>query len=500
MPLQRPVLLMLTLAIGMAAGPALAEDARPNFVLILADDLGYADVGFTGATDIETPRLDALAEGGVVFQNGYVTHPYCGPSRAGLITGRYQARFGVEINFTYSPYDRHSGLPVEEKTFADRLRAAGYRTGVIGKWHLGAAPPFHPNNRGFDYFYGFLSGGHDYFPDTVDTRHSLTHDNGRIHYSANEGCLLPLTRNHDAAEFDEYLTTALSRDAARFVRESEGPFCLYLAYNAPHGPLQAPRELIDKYAHIDNRRRRVYAAMIDAMDSGVGMVVDALEETGQLDNTLVFFLSDNGGVVDREGVESGGYASNAPYRSGKGGLLEGGSHVPFLAHWPDGLPRGASYDAPVSALDIAATFVELGEGDRSGAPLEGVNLVPYVRGERDDPPHDALYWRIRDGRHWAVRTPTAKFVLPNPFEIPGEPTGPKLYDLSADPYESTNLAAERPELRAKLAALWNRWNAGNQPNRFLQANEYQAKRFAMYAELRAEQDAAAASREPVVIE
>ena len=251
---------------------------KPNVLIILADDLGYQDVGFTGSTEIKTPNLDQLAKNGVVVKNGYVTHPYCGPSRAGLVTGRYQARFGLEINLTNSPFDMYNGLPLTEKTFADRLKTSGYTTGIIGKWHMGGSDPFHPNNRGFDYFYGFLSGGHSYFPENVKTTMPLINSkDGKPHYSANEGSYWPLTRNDKAGEFEEYLTTALSKDAAKFVKNSKKPFCLYLAYNAPHLPLEAPKETIDKYKHIKDVKRRTYAAMIDKMDEGVGVIMDALK-------------------------------------------------------------------------------------------------------------------------------------------------------------------------------------------------------------------------------
>jgi arylsulfatase A-like enzyme len=212
------IAIVSTITNPVCAAPEQPTISQPNVLVILADDLGYGDLGFTGSKDITTPVLDSLASGGIICKNGYVTHPYCGPSRAGLITGRYQARFGVEINVTNSPFDLYSGLPLTEQTFAKRLQKSGYDTGVIGKWHLGAAPPFHPNNRGFDYFYGFLSGGHRYFPDSVTTTFPLLLPNGEPHYSANEGCFWPLRRNEREAEFNEYLTTALSRDAAKFVK------------------------------------------------------------------------------------------------------------------------------------------------------------------------------------------------------------------------------------------------------------------------------------------
>ena len=480
-----------------------AAQDRPNFIVILADDLGYNDVGFNGSKEIETPVLDKLAHNGVIFSNGYVTHPYCGPSRAGLITGRYQARFGVEINFTNSHYDMYSGLPTSEKTFGKRLQKAGYKTGIIGKWHLGASFPFHPNNRGFDYFYGFLSGGHTYWPENVTTHHPLYVKQDRPHYSANEGGFWPLQRNRNAAEFNEYLTTALSRDAAKFVSQSEQPFCLYLAYNAPHAPLEAPKELIEKYKHITHKQRRVYAAMVDAMDQGIGMVVEALEKSGKLDNTLIFFLSDNGGIVDksrREGTTRGNrndWGDNTPYRGGKGSMFEGGHNVPFIAHWPKGISAGSVYKLPVSALDIAATLVALADGDTSGKPLEGVNLIPYVEGEKSDPPHEALFWRMDSGKKWAVRTPKAKYFLPrNETGI----NGSFLVDMTKDPYETTNIISQNPKLRKQMAQLWNEWNAKNQPNKYLQANPYQKKRLDFYKALREELDQKASKQKPLVID
>ena len=488
--------LLLAVLVVLTAGVASAAD-RPNILVILADDLGYADVGFTGSTEIQTPNLDALAAGGVVFENGYVTHPYCGPSRAGLITGRYQARFGAEINFTYSPYDAHNGLPAEQPTFAERLKPAGYRTGIVGKWHLGAAPPFHPNRRGFDHFYGFLSGGHCYFPKDVNAAHDLLTAKGTNHYSANEGVYLPLSRNADAGAFTEYLTTALSRDAATFVSEGDEPFCLYLAYNAPHGPLEAPADLIEKYRDVEPRTRRVYAAMIDAMDQGIGRVIDALKASGKYENTLIFFLSDNGGVVPKSGHENENWSDNGPFRKGKGSMLEGGSHVPFIAHWPAGLPSGEHYAYPVSSLDIAATAVALAGGDTSGPELDGVNLVPHVRGEVAGPPHEAIFWRLRDGAGWAVRTPDAKLLLEGRAEF-GE--GVQLYDMAADPYESKNLAAKDPETRKELAARWNAWNSGNQANRYHQAGEYQKKRRAFYDAMRETLDQQAAKVELLVVQ
>lgn len=467
---------------------------RPNIIVILADDLGYNDLGYTGSKDIFTPHIDALANNGMICTNGYVTHPYCGPSRAGLITGRYQARFGMEINPTYSPYDLHMGLPLEEKTFAKRLQEVGYRTGVIGKWHLGAAPPYHPNNRGFNHFYGFLSGGHDYFPENVSSNRSLINDQGSPRYSENEGCFLPLALNNNYGEFNEYLTTALSKNAADFVKKSDNnPFMLYLAYNAPHLPFQAPKETIEKYSHIKERSRRVYAAMIDEMDRGIGMVVEALKETGKLDNTIIFFLSDNGGVLNSKYVD-GPIGSNYPFKSGKGSMYEGGSHVPFLVHWPKGIKSPKTFNGLVSALDIAATALSVGNANISEANLDGVDLTPFLTGEKSDSPHDALFWRMDEGTSWSVRTGTSKFLLE------GKKVEPELYDMIKDPYESLNVIKSNSKTRKALAELWNEWNAKNENITWLQANAYQKKRLEVYKKLHEELEKEAGKRPVINIE
>ncbi|GGZ88036.1 N-acetylgalactosamine-6-sulfatase [Algibacter mikhailovii] len=464
---------LITVLVTLLYVSVFAQD-RPNILVILADDLGYADLGFTGSKDIKTPNLDKLANNGVVIKNGYVTHPYCGPSRAGLITGRYQARFGMEINLTNSPYDMYNGLPLTEQTFANRLQKSGYKTGIIGKWHLGGSNTFHPNNRGFDYFYGFLSGGHSYFPDNVRTHMPLIiPGKDRPHYSANEGGYWPLTRNDKPAEFNEYLTTALSNDAAKFVANSSQPFCLYLAYNAPHTPLEAPKETIEKYRHIKDKKRRIYSAMVDEMDKGIGIVVKALEKSGQLDNTLIFFLSDNGGP--RKSGET--FTNNGNFKKGKGSMYEGGSHVPFIVHWPNGNFKIRTFDGLVSALDIAKTAVEIGNGDTSGKPLEGVNLIPYLKGDKEGSPHEALFWRRKDGVAWAVRTLEGKYQKENSDQLSA------LFNMTEDPYEDFNIINTSPKLRKELAKLWNEWNKDNIGNIFLQANDYQKKRLKMYKDL-----------------
>ncbi|MGB5512587.1 MAG: sulfatase-like hydrolase/transferase [Woeseiaceae bacterium] len=486
---------LLLLSVPAWAGDA-ASDPRPNILVIVADDLGYGDLGFTGSADIRTPHIDRLARDGMVMTNGYVTHPYCGPSRAGMLTGRYQARFGMELNIDFSPFDTNLGLPVGELTIGDRLQKVGYRTGLIGKWHLGAAPPFHPNNRGFEYFYGFLGGGHDYFPASTSVARPLANPDGTPNGSALGGYNQPLLRNGGYADFDEYLTTAMSKDAAQFVAESKRPFFLFLSYNAPHTPLEAPAEFEEKYAHIEDPDRRTYAAMIDAMDVGIGTVISALEQSGKLDNTLIFFLSDNGGVYPEDWMTYATWSSNAPFRRGKVALTEGGIHVPFVVHWPKGLPAGGEFDGLVSALDIAATSVSLAGADDSDGLIDGRNLMPYLSGEFDGSPHEALFWRFAEGDNiWAVRTPTAKYLQQM---LPG--VGRSFFDMDSDPYEARNIVDQRTEQQSELARLWNAWNKQNIQNIWIRSEEYQERRRAFYDEVHKESLRRAEERQPYEIE
>ncbi|MCL1046013.1 sulfatase-like hydrolase/transferase [Shewanella electrodiphila] len=441
-----------------------ANVEKTNIVVILADDLGYGDVGFTGSTQIKTPNLDNLAKNGIIFKNGYVTHPYCGPSRAGLLTGRYQARFGMENNVSYAPNDKYMGLTLSEKTFPQRLQSVGYTTAVIGKWHLGGAPQFQPNNRGFDYFYGFLDGGHHYMPNKVTV--------------GGDGYTLPIMRNTGIAEFDEYLTTALSKDAAKFITDNaQKPFFMYLSYNAPHTPLEAPEHVIEKYSHIEDPNRRIYAAMIDVMDQGIGIVVNTLRQNELLNNTLIIFLSDNGGVYPEEWQPESNWASNGPFRRGKVALLEGGIHVPFIAHWPKRIQPGQTFDGLVSSLDIAATSVAIAEA--SDKQLDGVNLIPYLTGNNSGSPHQALFWRLEEASDiYAVRTVDYKYMnqpLPN--------VGRSFFDMKNDPYESKNRVDQMPQAQSELARLWNEWNEQNQNNLLQQSWEYQQEMDNFYEQL-----------------
>ena len=469
--LRQAIVIVCLLAVQAFASGCLlkGEELRPNIVLIFVDDLGYNDVSYNGATEIETPNIDRLADEGIIFSNGYVVHPTCGPSRAGLITGRYPARFGMEANLAYAPFDPEYGLPVEETTVAAYLKDAGYQTGIVGKWQLGAAPPFNPLNRGFDYFYGFLGGEHNYFE--VDGAHSGP-SQAIISY-------LPLNENRSATGFDGYLTDVLTDHAIEFVHENrDEPFFLYLAYNAPHTPLQAPENLIEKYSQritskvhslldkrqtpgdLSDQRRRTYLAMVSSLDQNIGRVLDVLAKTGERDNTLIFFLSDNGGVYPRDDEDRHTWADNSPFSRGKNSFREGGVRVPFVASWPARWPQGETFEPMVSSLDIAATAMALvgSEADAS-RPLDGVNLDPFLRGETAGSPHKALFWRraneVPHNTLFAVRTGSAKLIRDS------EGGEVQLFDLERDPSETRNRIDGDPETAARLAALWNAWNREN---------------------------------------
>jgi arylsulfatase A-like enzyme len=416
--------------------PARAADVRrPNVVILLADDLGYADVGFQGCSDVPTPHLDALARAGVSCPSGYVSGPYCSPTRAGLLTGRYQTRFGHEFN---PPGGPNVGLPLEETTLADRLRAAGYATGLVGKWHLGNAPPFRPQKRGFDEFFGFLGGAHPYFP----------------------GQGAPIFRGGEVVAEKEYLTDALAREAIAFIdRHKKGPFFLYLAFNAVHTPMQAPADRLPAFAAIGDRTRRTYAGMLAAMDDAVGRVRAKLQAEQLTNDTLVFFFSDNGGPTMRGTTING--SRNTPLRGSKRTTLEGGVRVPFVVAWPGRLPEGTTYAAPVIQLDVLPTVLAAaGAAVPAEAQLDGVNLLPYLEGKLAAAPHPVLYWRF--GQQMAIRRGDWKLVRYDPAadgEKAGGATPAKLYNLARDVGEADDLAAREPARVKDLQAVWQKWNA-----------------------------------------
>ncbi len=414
---------------------SLAAASRPNILFIVGDDMGYADVGFQGCKDIPTPNLDALAASGVRFTSGYVSGPYCSPTRAGLMTGRYQTRFGHEFNPSGS-----NGLPLAERTIANRLKAAGYVTGLVGKWHLGAEPQFHPQKRGFDEFYGFLGGAHDYFKSAGILRGTE-----------------PVT------ELD-YTTDAFSREAVAFIERHKGePWFLYVAFNAVHTPMEATDARLAKFPNETDDKRRTYDAMMLAMDEAIGRVRKKLAETGLEQNTLVCFISDNGGPT-MPGTTINA-SRNTPLRGSKRTTLEGGIHVPFVVSWPGHLKSGV-FTQPAIQLDLTATaLAAAGIQVDQDSKLEGVDLLPFLTGEKSGGPHDALYWRF--GQQIAIRLGDYKLVRydSNADTLTGarnQPVTPaKLYNLAADIGETKDLAAEMPDKVKELQSRWDAWNVAN---------------------------------------
>ncbi|MCY1720272.1 sulfatase-like hydrolase/transferase [Prolixibacteraceae bacterium Z1-6] len=418
-----------------------AKGKQPNLIIILADDLGYADVGFNGCSDIPTPHIDKIAEGGVTFTNGYVSYCVCGPSRAGLITGRYQDRFGFSRNPLFAPNDAEMGLPLSEETLADVLGRAGYKSLAIGKWHLGAHELLHPLKRGFTDFYGFLSGGHRYFPEEITLEDP---------YEAKEqfdGYKTKLLRNYDREELNEYLTDALSKEAVAYIEKNkDNPFFIYLAYNAPHTPLQATKKYLDRFDHISNKKRKTYAAMVSAMDDGVGTILTKLDELDLSDNTIVVFLSDNGGP------ENHNASDNGLLRGQKGDLFEGGIHVPFAIKWPAKIPDGMVYDQPVISLDLFATAIAQTEKPvMLKNPLDGVNLIPFLTGEKKNQPHDYLFWRKFDAENYAVRNGSDKLFLEE------KTNKAMLFNLDEDISEENDISAEKAQNVNKLKEDIDKW-------------------------------------------
>lgn len=448
-----PRFLAIAVAALVVAAPARASAARPNILLIVADDLGYRDVGFQGARDIPTPHLDRLAASGLRCTDGYVSYPVCSPSRAGLLTGRYQQRFGYEFNPKWDATAATHGLPLTESTIADSLRLAGYTTGAIGKWHLGAHPQFHPNRRGFDEFFGFLGGGHRYFPDTVVEVEIGAGKKGTTGGDTEQAA--PLLRNTTAVPEVGELTTRLGEEAAasvtRHARDLR-PWFLYLAFNAPHTPLQARADQLARFAAITDERRRTYAAMVATVDEAVGRILDALDTTGQRERTLIFFLSDNGGPMTKRNANA---SVNSPLRGQKGDVFEGGIRVPFLVSWPARLPAGRTYSHPVISLDILPTALAAAATPRATTlpPLDGVDLLPFLSGKNSGPPHARLHWRMDGGEAFAVREGRWKWLRTYR-------NAPQLYDLAADLGESQDLAATHPAIAARLAAASEEWNRG----------------------------------------
>lgn len=412
---------------------SLCAGQTPNILLIVSDDQGWHDAGFNGSKDIPTPNLDALAMDGVVFENGYVSHPYCSPSRAGILTGRYQHRFGHENNTPYHEVDPDAGLPLEEELLSQTLKSADYKTCAIGKWHLGDHQKFWPNSRGFDEWFGFAGGSMSYWGDIgkKDENHGVLHN----------GSAVPV-------DSIRYLTDDFTAYALDYIdRNAASPFFMYLAYNAPHMPLHVTSAYLEKTTHIEEGERSAYAAMVAGMDTGIGSIVKCLKEKEIYENTLIVFLSDNGGHTHG--------ASNYPYRGHKGMLFEGGIKVPFVISWPANIPNG-SYEAPVSSLDIFPTALAAAGINGNDKKLDGINLLPALK-DKDYSSNRALFWRYSDGAGYAIRHVNWKLVY----------SGYKqkffLFDLSSDPYEQSDLTKSRPDMIENLLSLYSAWDENTIP-------------------------------------
>lgn len=404
------------------------KSKRPNIVLIVSDDQGFADSScYFHPEEIDTPNIDVLAEKGVRFTNGYASGWVCAPTRAGLLTGRYQQRFGF-----YTAGDSRTGMPLSEITIADILKKHRYATGIFGKWHLGIEPQYHPLKRGFDEFYGFLGhGAHDYFKlGRTDEYTSIYRNNEIIHDTG-------------------YLTDNLAREAVSFIkRHYTEPFFLYLPFNAVHWPLQAPQKDIDSF-DTGEKNRDIYLAMLKRMDAGIGKVLEALKQTNVDDNTLILFFSDNGGSKKV-------YANNGKLRDFKQSVYEGGIRVPFIVRWPGKLPAGTTCDEPVICLDIFPTIcAAVGAKLPDDRIYDGRNILPVLTGKAKQPLHQALFW---DGAEtqWGVRAGKWKLLTNKQGAL-------ELYNLDEDLSEKNNLIQKRPEIAERLKKTYLDWKSKMAP-------------------------------------
>ncbi len=422
--LFKSALLLLTVLIAASCDNVTNQTKKPNIIVLLVDDAGYADFGFAGCQDLKTPQIDKLANNGIRFTDAHVSASVCGPSRAGLITGRYQQRFGFECN----PSADFTGVDLNEKTIADAMKSAGYATAAIGKWHLGDEFEYQPNQRGFDYFWGFLAGGRNYFSNEKNNVPGDTHctqENGKFQ------------------EFDGYLTDRLADKAIDFIEKNkEKPFFIYWAPNAVHTPMEATKEDL---ALFDGHSRQTLAAMTWALDRAVGNITKKLEDENLLDNTLIFFLSDNGGAHNNQ-------SSNLPLKGFKGNKFEGGHRVPFFVHWPQKLQGGKQFDGLTSSLDIFATCVDVANAEVSeDKPLDGVSLIPFLTGKKSKAPHNKLFWRkdqmaaARDGDFKMIRV---------------DNLGYRMYNLEADLGETVNLTDSDTSQFESMLDEMHHWESG----------------------------------------
>ena len=404
--------------------------AQPNIVIFYADDLGWGELGCQGYTkDIPTPHIDALAKNGLRFTNGYVAATYCSPSRAGLMTGRYPTRFGHEFNTVANTV----GLRADQTTIATRLKTLGYATIAVGKWHLGNQPENLPTKRGFDEFYGTLNNTPFFHPTNfIDSRIS--------------------NEVQTVTDPNFYTTDAYADRSIDWIEKNKTkPWFLYLPFNAQHAPLQAPKKYLERFPKITDEKRQLFAAMMASMDDAIGRVVGKIRALGQEENTLIFFIADNGGPT------ASTTSHNGPLRGFKMTTFEGGPRVPYIAQWKGKIPAGKTYDFPVLNLDVLPTaIIAAGGKPEASWQLDGVDLMPYLTGQQTTRPHPTLYWRY--GPQWAIRDGDLKLVVSK-----GGSGQPELYDLATDIGESKDLASAQPAKVKELQALWDKWSAEQAP-------------------------------------
>ncbi len=408
---------MLVLACKSKHEDEVLKNQNPNIIIVLVDDAGYVDFGFMGSKDLQTPHIDALAKSGVVFTDAHVSATVCAPSRAGLITGKYQQRFGFEANGTAG-----IGLSDNVVTIADVFKSNGYNTYALGKWHLGEDATDHPNQRGFDEFYGFLAGSRSYFPLENPSKEKMLQHNG------------------ERLVFDGYMTDVLGNQSVKYIEDNgDSPFFMYLSYNAVHTPMHAKKEDLEKFK---NHPRKELAAMTWSLDENIGKLLKILEASGKRDNTLIYFLSDNGGAHNNQ-------SSTGKLKGWKGNKFEGGHRVPFVVSWPKQIIGDKTFNGLTSSLDIFTTSLRAAKIDTpENLELDGVNLLPYLKDEKQGNPHETLFWRKLEES--AVRMDNLKLIHLDNY-------GSVLYDLNTDLGETKDLSKSNPEELEKLISKYNSW-------------------------------------------
>lgn len=427
---------------------------RPNFVVFMTDDQGYGDLSCMGNTDFRTPNIDAVAEQGARFTNWYSGSPVCSPSRASLLTGRYPGNAGVRA--ILAGHRKATGLTAQVPTIAAAVKELGYQTAIVGKWHLGLQEQSRPNQNGFDYFYGFMAGCIDYYShifywSMADGKTDPTHDLWE--------------NNHEFYDNGKYFTEMVTDKAVEKIRQmnrEEAPFFLYVAYNAPHYPMHAPRKYLDRFPELPPDRR-IMAAMLSAVDDGVGQIVDELKRQGVLEDTVIFFQSDNGPSRESRNWMDG---RGDPYYGGQPGglkghkfsLFEGGIRVPGIFCWPGHIPGGQVIDEPCAAMDVFPTLLTMAGGDPSKYDLDGTDISDVLMHSAPSP-HEELYWEME--QQTAIRQGKYKLVL-NGQLVESEPAQAPVFlsDLSVDPGETVNLAEQMPELTQELTRKATAWRAG----------------------------------------